>query len=103
MWNVIQIQIIWLMIDTASHCGSTLWTKNEEKFQHHIEARKSNIGYSVKFISHLTENLGFWVCFTKTVLLMTFSEIIVSYYQNMRKVPTRCEGNIQSFFSLKSD
>jgi len=57
----------------------------------------------VKFISHLTENSGFWVYFTKTVLLMTFSEIIVSYYQNMRNVPTRCEGNIQSFFSVKSD
>jgi hypothetical protein len=34
---------------------------------------------------------------------MTFSEIIVSYYQSVRKVPTRCEGNIQSFFSVKSD
>ena len=57
----------------------------------------------MKFISHLTENLSFWVYFTKTALLMTFSEIIVSYYRNVRNVPTRCEDNVQSFFSVKSD
>jgi hypothetical protein len=114
--------------------GFSLWVhfanKEWRKSSTPLEACKSNTGYSVKFISHVTKNLGFWVYkvvqiwpglvrlvytqispghiwttlyFTKTVLLMTFSEIIVSCYQKMRKVPTRCEGNIQRFYSAKSD
>lgn len=41
--------------------------------------------------------------FTDATLLMTFSEKIAVCYQNIRKIKTHHEGNIQSSFSVKSD
>jgi hypothetical protein len=103
MWNVTEIQIVWQMTDATPRCGLNLWKKNAEIKLKLLETCKFSIGYSIKFISYLTENLIFWVFVTEEALLVTFSEIIVVYYQNMRKVQTYCECEIQSFFSARSD